>query len=300
MFILNLQGSKNKYIIYYIIMKILFFGDCMFGRNNNPFIANPFFYVEEYIKAADIIIFNLETVISNPPLDEKYRVNKVFNYQSNGNQLMTLINLTYKPIIASISNNHSLDYGPQGLLNTKEFLDKIKIKYAIKKRKLELKNIIFISASDHCGCENINLWKQYIWIIDYTNITPIIQKLKKLKKLKKLDKNKFIIFSIHWGSNWLDKIPENMTKLGQILIDNGVNIVFGHSAHHIPPIPVKKYKNGLIIYGLGDFINDYSIKDNYKSDEALMCLYDTISNKYNLIPIKREFIQRSSIPTIMK
>ena len=85
-------------------------------------------------------------------------------------------------------------------------------------------------------------------------------------------------------------------NLGKKLIDNGVRIVFGHSAHHIPQPPIQKYKNGLIIYGLGDFINDYSINNNFKSDESLMCQVDTVKSKYKLIPIKRKFFYQSSIP----
>ena len=102
-------------------MKLLFFGDCMFGRDNNDFVKNPFTSVEKYLKKADIIIFNLETVISNPPLAEKYREDKIFNYQSNGDQLISLRHLTNVPIIAAISNNHSLDYGPRGFKSTMDF-----------------------------------------------------------------------------------------------------------------------------------------------------------------------------------
>ena len=91
-----------------------------------------------------------------------------------------------------------------------------------------------------------------------------------------------------------------MIKFGHLLIDNGVDIVFGHSAHHIPPIPYDIYKEKLIIYGLGDTINDYSIKPKYNSDNALMALA-TIKKKnkltnLNIIPIKRYFEESSSIP----
>ena len=43
-------------LLFYIIikynnnMKLVFFGDCMFGRNNNKFIKNPFIHVEEILK----------------------------------------------------------------------------------------------------------------------------------------------------------------------------------------------------------------------------------------------------------
>ena len=96
-----------------------------------------------------------------------------------------------------------------------------------------------------------------------------------------------------------------MKKLGKLLIDNGVNIVFGHSAHHIAPIPFEFYKEGLIIYGLGDLINDYAIKKNYKSDESIMCLVEIKNNKLEpnktkIIPVIRKFLNRTSIPYIWK
>ena len=54
-------------------MKLLFFGDCMFGRDNRVFFKNPFIHVQSVIKKADVIFFNLETVISPIPIDDKYK-----------------------------------------------------------------------------------------------------------------------------------------------------------------------------------------------------------------------------------
>ena len=92
-------------------MKLVFFGDCMFGRHGRPFIEDPFVHVKDIIKRGSHIFFNLETVISNPPLPKEYKVNKVFNYQSTGEQLLSLKKITKKPIFVSVSSNHSLDFG---------------------------------------------------------------------------------------------------------------------------------------------------------------------------------------------
>lgn len=266
----------------------------MFGRNNNKFIDNPFKYIEKYIKSVDVIIFNLETVISPIPLNDLFKTDKVFNYQSDGTQLITLRKMTDKLIIASTANNHSLDYDKQGFLNTKKFLRNNNIKYATK-TYLETDKIIFFSYTDHCGCNNLDYWGKYINILDYKNTDRILHILKLIKS-----KNKLIVFSIHWGSNWLDKLPKQMIKFGRLLIDNGADIVFGHSVHHIPPVPYEIYKDKLIIYGLGDTINDYRVKKKYNSDKALMALAKV--NKKNklfnldIIPIKRYFEESSSIP----
>lgn len=39
------------------------------------------------------------------------------------------------------------------------------------------------------------------------------------------------------------------------MIDSGVDLIHGHSSHHVRPIEV--YKERLILYGCGDLLNDY-------------------------------------------
>ena len=269
----------------------------MFGRNGNKFINDPFVNVKHILKNSDYVFFNLETTISNPLLSDDYKVNKVFNYQSNGKQLLSLKKHTKrKPVFVSIVNNHSLDYGVKGHTNTNKFLKNNGF-LCNSKQKVESGNIVFLNATDHCGCENKKLWSENIWMIDYNNLEHVYQKIRNIK-----NRNKFIVFSIHWGSNWVKgEMPEHIKSFGRNLIDNGVNIVYGHSTHHIVENPIEEYNNGIIIYGLGDFINDYAINKTYNSDEALICIINKKRNKLipEIIKIKRKFINNSSIPLII-
>ena len=195
--------------------------------------------------------------------------------------------MKHKPIFVSVANNHSLDFGIRGYKETQKFLRDNHFLFPRYKNATHKDSICFINATDHCGCSNIDEWSNHIWVIDYNDINSVLEKLRKLRK-----KNKLIIFSIHWGSNYVRKIPTELKTFGRLLIDNGVSIVFGHSAHHIPPRPIEIYKNGIIIYGLGDFINDYSINQKYESQKSLMCEIESKNNNlysYNLIPIERYF-----------
>jgi poly-gamma-glutamate synthesis protein (capsule biosynthesis protein) len=64
------------------------------------------------------------------------------------------------------------------------------------------------------------------------------------------------VASIHWGANWGYAIPREQTRFAHELIDEaGIDIVHGHSSHHVKAIEV--YKEKPIIYGCGDFLNDY-------------------------------------------
>jgi poly-gamma-glutamate synthesis protein (capsule biosynthesis protein) len=81
-----------------------------------------------------------------------------------------------------------------------------------------------------------------------------------------------VIASIHWGDNWGYTIPETHIEFAHKLIDiAGVDIIHGHSSHHFRALEV--FKGKLIIYGSGDFLNDYEGiggHEEYKSDLALM------------------------------
>jgi poly-gamma-glutamate synthesis protein (capsule biosynthesis protein) len=64
-----------------------------------------------------------------------------------------------------------------------------------------------------------------------------------------------LIVSVHWGSNWGYEVPAEHVAFARALIDSGVDIVHGHSSHH--PRPVEIYRGRLILYGVGDLIDDY-------------------------------------------
>jgi poly-gamma-glutamate capsule biosynthesis protein CapA/YwtB (metallophosphatase superfamily) len=81
-----------------------------------------------------------------------------------------------------------------------------------------------------------------------------------------------VIVSIHWGENFDFDIPASQRYFAHELIDSaGVNLVHGHSSHHVKGIEL--YRGKLVLYGAGDFINDYEGiggQEAFRSDLALM------------------------------
>jgi poly-gamma-glutamate synthesis protein (capsule biosynthesis protein) len=111
------------------------------------------------------------------------------------------------------------------------------------------------------------------------------------------------IASIHWGGNWGYEIPAEQREFAHGLIDlAGVDVVHGHSSHHVKGIEV--YRDRLILYGCGDFLSDYEgIRGHaeYRPDLGLMYLpmLDAASGRLcglELVPTRvRKFrIQRAS------
>ena len=65
-----------------------------------------------------------------------------------------------------------------------------------------------------------------------------------------------VVLSIHWGGNWGYRVPTSHRHFAHYLVDRGaVDIVHGHSSHHAKSL--EFYKGKLILYGCGDFVNDY-------------------------------------------
>ena len=83
-----------------------------------------------------------------------------------------------------------------------------------------------------------------------------------------------MVASVHWGSNWGYDIPREQTVFAHRLIDEaGVDIIHGHSSHHVRAIEV--YKDRLILYGCGDFLNDYEGISGY---EEFRFVFDVFCN----------------------
>lgn len=185
----------------------------------------------------------------------------------------------------SLANNHIMDWGHRGLIETIETLDKAGIGYSgAGRNEQEAKapsildhekgRVIVLSYGYHnSGIPPI--WEaegevpgvNFLHSLDETELGNIKEKVQNLKKAGDV-----VVFSIHWGGNWGYKIPTKHRKFAHRLIDEaGVDLIYGHSSHH--PMGMEVYKEKLIIYGAGDFINDYEgirSKEEYRGELTLM------------------------------
>jgi poly-gamma-glutamate synthesis protein (capsule biosynthesis protein) len=87
-----------------------------------------------------------------------------------------------------------------------------------------------------------------------------------------------VIVSVHWGDNWGYDVPPEHTRFAHWLIEGGVDMVHGHSSHH--PRPIEVYRNRLILYGCGDFINDYQGILGYEwfRDDLVLMYFATVDS----------------------
>lgn len=216
---------------------------------------------------------------------------------------ITSANIDY----CSLANNHILDWGYSGLTETLETLKEVNVKIAGAGQNLQEAEtpavmdvegkgrvVVFSFGSVTSGIplswaamENrpgVNLLKD---LSDKT-VRHIKEKVKEVKQ-----KGDIVVASIHWGSNWGYEISRVQTVFAHKLIDYaGIDVIHGHSSHHVRPIEV--YKEKPIIYGCGDFINDYegiNGYDEFRDDLVLMYFMSINPSTGNLVSMRMTPLQ---------
>jgi poly-gamma-glutamate capsule biosynthesis protein CapA/YwtB (metallophosphatase superfamily) len=206
-----------------------------------------------------------------------------------------------------LSNNHAIDLGFSGLLETLETLRREGIKTAgAGKNAAEAASPAIIEIAPEArlavfgyGTESSGVpasWAarsespgvNFIADLSPKAAAEAIESIKRQSRPEDL-----VIFSVHWGGNWGYSVPEEQVDFAHMLIDSGaVDVVHGHSSHHVRPLEV--YRGKLILYGAGDFLNDYEgIEgyERYRDDLALMYFptFDTKSGRLNrlrMVPVQ--------------
>lgn len=255
------------------------------------------------MKKADARIINLETSITK---SNNY-INKGINYRMHPDNLPCLTVASID--CCALANNHVLDWGQEGLSETIETLEQAGIEYAGAGRNLadaEAPGIVPITGKGRVLVFSYGLsssgishdWKATknrsgINLLTDLSTDTILHVGEVIEQFKQA--GDLVVASIHWGGNWGYEIPEVQIELAHSLIDMaGADIIHGHSSHHLKGLEV--YQGKPIIYGCGDFLNDYEGiggHESYRDDLGLLYLVRSD-------PSNGEFISMEMIPTQIK
>jgi poly-gamma-glutamate synthesis protein (capsule biosynthesis protein) len=187
--------------------------------------------------------------------------------------------------VCALANNHVLDYGYAGLDETLTTLAGVGLRTAGAGRDLAeaQRPAIVERPGGHrvivlsCGTETSGIPRAWAatgtgpgvdLLPDLSDSTAgrLVARVRRLKRAGDV-----VVASIHWGSNWGYAVPQAHVRFAHQLVDGGVDIVHGHSSHH--PRPIEVYRDRLVLYGCGDFIDDYegiAGHDDFRDDLVVM------------------------------
>jgi len=269
-------------------------GDTMLGRTVNEVITlkgytYPWGNMIPVLKSTNINLVNLETTLTH----HTKPVPKVFNFRADPDKVQCLKEARID--VVNIANNHILDFGPEGLLETLKILRKAGITYvgAGQNDKEASSPVILSKNGINVGIlgftDNEPDWKagaykpgtNYIHVGDLETIKKAVSALRSHVDL--------IILSIHWGPNMRERPTADFINFAHGIINCGVDILHGHSAH--VPQGIEIYKKKLILYDTGDFVDDYAIDQHLRNDQS--CFFIVTIDKMGIIQVKL-------IPTIIE
>jgi poly-gamma-glutamate capsule biosynthesis protein CapA/YwtB (metallophosphatase superfamily) len=236
--------------------------------------------VETFNTIPDIMIINLETSLTT---SNDYAKGKGINYRAHPLNVASLKILGLNSIV-TLANNHVLDWGVSGLKETIKTLNEAQIKHAgagnsfdeatrpvaveIKGKNIAVVAVGLPSAGVPMQWRASN-GKSGVYVKDYESSSNARDLMNAFNKA--VGDEVIKIVSCHMGPNWHLGIPEDWRRFAHTLIDHGADFVVAHSSHHVKGIEV--YRNKMISYGLGDFLNDYEG----------MCIYYVISFALSLM-----------------
>jgi poly-gamma-glutamate synthesis protein (capsule biosynthesis protein) len=242
-------------------------------------------------------IINLETAITR---SETHWQGKDVHYKMSPENVACLTAAGIDCCV--LGNNHTLDWGIAGLLDTIQTLDRNGIKHAgagCNDREAQLPAILDVGQGNRLFVFSLGSvssgipseWsaaedKPGLNVIETKRDDPALRLADGIRAVR--EKGDIVIVSIHWGSNWGYKIPSSQRTLAHRFIDEaGVDLIHGHSSHHVKGIEL--YKGSLILYGCGDFLNDYEGIGGYESfrgDLGLMYVADLDRHTGRLLALR--------------
>lgn len=220
----------------------------------------------------DVRVINLETTVTT---SGEFAPRKAVHYRMHPDNIGCLT--AVRPDVCVLANNHILDFGYQGLAQTLHVLTEAGIRCAgagLDVRQAEEPAIVSIPdggrvliASVGAGSSGIpHGWAAasarpgVAFLPDLSDRTARTVASRVLAEKRQGD---IAVVSVHWGSNWGYDVNSGQIHFAHRLIDDGVDVVHGHSSHH--PRPIEVYRGKLILYGCGDTVDDYEGIGSYES-----------------------------------
>ncbi len=274
----NGADNYHQHVRVDSLYRVLFGGDTSFGENYQAWLerhgqenilkSRGYAYslekLDPLLKKADLAIVNLETPLVNERRSQLAATKKYIHW-SDGRKTTHFLK-RHNIQIVSLANNHTMDFGQDGLrqtlsklgqsglhgfgagLNEKEAAKPFhcSIEFGAKPFALYVvagfeyhrsydKQYKFYAAGERGG---VNAWKK-------------IKAADQIRMLRKRVKNAFIVAFPHWGDNYIGRSTAQQ-KLARAMIDAGADLILGHGAHILQEI--EQYKGKWIIYGLGNFV----------------------------------------------
>jgi poly-gamma-glutamate capsule biosynthesis protein CapA/YwtB (metallophosphatase superfamily) len=252
-------------------------GDTMLGRGVGERIASSGAHhlfsggVRDAFAAADLRVLNLECCVSGRgrPWEAPGRP---FRFRAPPEAVEALADLRVDCV--TLANNHSLDFGPEALADTRERLARAGIRAvgagadrAQARAPVILEaagtRVAVVGCTDHppdYAAADHRPGVAYAALRDGVPVW-LTRRVAALARITDV-----VLVMPHWGPNMTSGPLPYVRAAAHALVAAGATLVAGHSAHVFHGVA------GRVLYDLGDLIDDYATHDVLRNDLGLLFL----------------------------
>lgn len=237
---------------------------------------------EPRLAESDVRIVNLETSITS---SEDAWPGKTIHYRMHPQNIGCLTAASID--CCCLANNHVLDWGYAGLRETLQTLDQAGIARAgagenaaeaASPAVLDVlgKGRVLVNSMGSTTSGIPRAWAATrdgpgVNLLDDLSEATARRVANQIREAKR--PGDVTVASIHWGGNWGYEVPDEQIRFAHRLVEDGVDVVHGHSSHHAKAIEI--YRSRPILYGCGDLLDDYegiSGYEEFRDDLKLLYL----------------------------
>lgn len=235
---------------------ILFAGDIMLGRsvmgasldNNDSLYA--FRNTSDFLKNADITFANLENpIVTNCP-----RHVGGFKFCTTP-EIAQGLNFAGIDVV-SLANNHTYNYGKEGIEDTKKYLNQMGVKFV--------------------GVSNLEIVEKNgikFGFLGFDYVTSQVNLNQDMDLIKTSDPQvDVLIVSPHWGVEYKAVANSFQTDLARRMVENGADLIIGHHPHWVQND--ETVNNVPVYYSLGNFVFDQMWSEETKKGMLVKITFD--------------------------
>jgi poly-gamma-glutamate capsule biosynthesis protein CapA/YwtB (metallophosphatase superfamily) len=203
--------------------------------------------------------------------------------------------------LVGLANNHALDFGVEGLLDTLQYLRKCGIAHAgagadigeaLTPAIVERRGISFGMAAFCDHQEDFAAGRDCAGIacLDLNDEQAAIGRLRHALQPLLHAAVDWPILSLHWGPNMVFRPASRLRRIAHAAIDMGWKILFGHSAHVFQGIEI--IRGCPVFYAAGDLIDDYYVDPDFRNDHQMLFSLELTRDNVRCIELHPVFIER--------
>jgi len=284
-------------------LRVMLGGDVMLGRLVKECILRfgvdyPLGLISDLMQRADLTIVNLECAIT-AATDIWPGARKAFYFGAPPQAVDALVDAGID--LVSLANNHVLDYGVEGLMDTLRHLRGNGIRHAgagvdideaLAPAIIERGGLRFGMAAfcDHQADFAAHKGSPGIAWLDFDDEPAVIESWRNALASMRRAAVDWPILSLHWGPNMVLRPSDRFVRLAHAAIDMGWKILFGHSAHVFQGIEI--YHGCPIFYATGDLVDDYYVDPDFDNDHQLLFELELAGTALRRIRLYPVFIER--------